>query len=262
MFSIFKYEWKSGWKSLLIWSLVVGTMGIMCIVLFKSMEESIGEMAESFADMGVFSDVFGMNTLSIATMNGYFATEVGTIHALGGSMFAASIATVALSKEEDQHTAEFTYVFPLSRTKIIAMKFVAVICEILCFSIICGLIYEVGFVIVGEGIGSGFLEYMLFQSMMNIEIAAICFVISAFSKKNRVGVGIGVAMLLYAYDIIGRAVPNLKNTLFVTPFSYCNASGIFMGSEKDIVALVLGSAIIIVSIVSSGLIYARRDLAA
>ena len=80
---ILKNEWKSGWKSLLIWAFSVGGMGLICIILYKGMEDS---MAESFATMGTFSDAFGMSTLSIATL--YFATEIGTIHALGSSMFA------------------------------------------------------------------------------------------------------------------------------------------------------------------------------
>lgn len=180
---ILKNEWKSGWKSLLIWALSVGGMGLICIILYKGMEDSMADMAESFATMGTFSDAFGMSTLSIATLKGYFATEIGTIHALGSSMFAASIATVILSKEEDGHTAEYTFTLPVSRGKVIAMKFFAVLLNLICFTFICGMLYEVGFVFLGEtDFGSIFTEYMLFQLMMNIEIAAICFVISAVSK--------------------------------------------------------------------------------
>ena len=101
MVALWKSEWKAGIKSLLIWALSVGGMGLMCILLYKSMEESMAGMADSFASMGAFADAFGMSTLSIATLKGYFATEIGTIHALGSSFFAASIATVILSKEAD-----------------------------------------------------------------------------------------------------------------------------------------------------------------
>ena len=41
MFAIFKNEWKSGFKSLLIWALSVGGMGLICILMSKSMEESM-----------------------------------------------------------------------------------------------------------------------------------------------------------------------------------------------------------------------------
>ena len=254
---ILKNEWKSGWKSLLIWAFSVGGMGLICIILYKGMEDS---MAESFATMGTFSDAFGMSTLSIATL--YFATEIGTIHALGSSMFAASIATVILSKEEDGHTAEYTFTLPVSRGKVIAMKFFAVLLNLICFTLICGMLYEVGFVFLGEtDFGSIFTECMFFQLMMNIEIAAICFVISAVSKKNRLGIGISVAMLLYVYDLMARVVPDLKDAIFISPFSYSNATSIFAGESRDCVALILGTIMIVIMTVGAGMIYAKRDLA-
>ena len=74
---ILKNEWKSGWKSLLIWALSVGGMGLIFIILYKGMEDSMADMAEKFAKMGAFSDAFGMSTLSIATLKGFFAIEVG-----------------------------------------------------------------------------------------------------------------------------------------------------------------------------------------
>ena len=101
------------------------------------MEDSMADMAEKYAKMGAFSDAFGFSTLSIATLKGYFAIEVGQIHALGSSIFAASIATVILSKEEDGHTAEYTFTLPVSRGKVIAMKFLAVLIKLICFTFIC-----------------------------------------------------------------------------------------------------------------------------
>ena len=109
--------------------------------------------------------------------------------------------------------------------------------------------------------GSIFTEYMLFQLMMNIEIAAICFVISAVSKKNRLGIGISVAMLLYVYDLMARVVPDLKDAIFISPFSYSNATSIFAGESRDCVALILGTIMIVIMTVGAGMIYAKRDLA-
>lgn len=262
MFAFLKHEWKSGIKSLLIWAISVGGMGFICILLYKSMEDSMAGMAESFASMGAFSDAFGMNTLSIATLKGYFATEIGTIHALGSSLFAAATATVVLSKEEDGHTAEFTFTLPLSRPKVIAMKFAAVFLTIVCFTAICALFYFVGFLGLGEkNIGSEFVMFMFFQLMMNIEIAAICFVISAVCKKNKLGIGISVAMLLYVYDLMARVVPDLENVMFISPFSYANAPSIFSNADVSVPALSLGAFMIIAMTLSAGMIYTKRDLA-
>lgn len=262
MNALLKYEWKAGIKSLLIWSLAVGVMGMLCIVLYKSMEDSMAGVAESFASMGAFSDAMGMSTLSIATLKGYFATEIGTVHSLGSSLFAASIATIILSKEEDGHTAEFTYTLPVSREKVVAVKFLSVMMHLISFTVICGLLYQVGILLVGEqGLGREYLIFMASQLLMNIEVASVCFLISACSKKNKLGIGIGVAMILYVYDLMARVIPDLKDAIFLSPFSYANATEIFAQTGDHAGALICGGAIILVSAIAAGVIYTRRDLA-
>lgn len=274
MFAYFKNEFSSSLKNLIIWSLAVGGMGLFCILLYQSMEGSMEDIAESMASMGAFSEAFGMSTLSIATLKGYFSTEIGTIHSLGGALFAASVATVVLSKEEDAHTAEYTFTLPLTRGKIITAKLVNVLINLVVFNLICAVLYIIGFSALGENIfgGSGapkdagwfmeFLAFMLFQLMMSVEIAAFCLLISAFSQKNKLGLGISVAMLLYAYDLIARVVPKLKDYIFVSPFSYCNATGILSGADTEIKTVVLAG-ICIVGFSTAGVIhYVRKDLVA
>ena len=94
MITVCRHELKLGFKALLIWSLSVGIMGLLCILMYTSMEGEMADMAESFSKLGAFSDAFGMSTLSIATLGGFFATEVGTVHGLGSAMFAAITAAV------------------------------------------------------------------------------------------------------------------------------------------------------------------------
>lgn len=262
MRALFRYELKSQIRTLLIWAAAVGGMGLACILMFKSMESSIADMAENFASMGGFSEAFGMSTLNIATLPGFFATEVGTIHALGGALFAASIATIILSKEEDGHTAEFTYALPVSRLKVIGLKFVSVFLEILVFSIICTALYCIGFVALGEKeIGKEFFIYMIMQFAMDIEIASGCFLISSISKKNKLGLGISLALVLYLFDLIARAIPNLKKYIFITPFSYSNSSMIFSKGEVEPAAYFIGAIVFIGCVTIATVVYDKRDLA-
>lgn len=262
MLAILRNELKSNLKSLLIWSLAVGGMGLFCILLYQSMEESMADMAEQFSSMGAFSDAFGMSSISIATLEGFFAAEVGTLHAIGGSMFAAMLATIVLSKEEDGHTAEFTYTLPFRRGKIVWVKLLSTILTILLFQVLCAALYAVGFLALGKSFPvREFLLFMLMQFAMNLEIAAICFFISAISKKNRLGLGMAVALFLYAFDLITRAVPEMKDAILLTPFSYCNAASIFSHSEANLASIVLGVIVFAAMNVAAYVTYTRRDLA-
>jgi ABC-2 type transport system permease protein len=71
MGTILKHELKANFKTFLIWCLSVSFMSFMCILMFTSVKESMVDMAESFASMGAFSNAFGMDKLSIATLAGF-----------------------------------------------------------------------------------------------------------------------------------------------------------------------------------------------
>lgn len=262
MISIYKLEVKNSLKTLAIWSLAVGLMGFFCIVLYASMKGDIENMAASFAQMGAFAEAMGLNKLSIATLNGYFATEIGTIHGLGSGLFAAIAATCILSKEEDGHTGEFLFSLPVSRGKVVMAKLVSVITNILVFNLVCMACYLGGFAVLGEEIAlTEFFTFMGMQALMNVEIALICFAISAFCKKNALGVGLGVALICYIYDIIGRAVPTMKDQLVWGPYSYANAAEIFTKTEFSTVALVTGIVMIVICAGVAFWRYLSRDLA-
>lgn len=263
MLTIYQHEMKTYIKSLCIWSICVGGMGLCCILLFSSMQESIDSMAENFASMGAFSDAFGMSQLSIATMPGFYATEVGTIHGLGGAMFAAIISTTMLSKEEDGHTSEFLFSLPVSRRKAVTAKWCAAMVHIILFNIICICIYKLGLVILNEEIpDKEFYLYHIMQILMQLEIAALCYAISACMKKNRLGLGLGIVLLLYAFDLIARAIPDLSDYKIITPFSYANAADVLSTGEIYNEAVVFGIVILVFSVCTSHVVYARRDLAA
>ncbi len=262
MKAIIRQELKLNFKSLLIWALTVGGLGFICTLMYTSMEGDVMEMADSFSQMGAFSDAFGMSTLSIATLAGFFATEVGTVHGLGSAMYAAFFGASMLSKEEDGHTGEYLYSLPVSRGKAVIAKGIAILVNLILFTIICGLFYVMGFAALKEELPakemSRFLCSML---LMNVEVASISYLISATSSKNRIGLGLGVALIVYTYDIMGRVIPDLKDYLFVGPFSFTNASEIFADHDAPEYSLLLAAIITVAALVSTYLYYTRKDLA-
>ena len=262
MFTIYKHEMKDYVKSLLIWAVCVGGMGSMCILLFSSMQESMGDMAENFASMGAFSDAFGMSQLSIATLKGFYATEIGTIHALGGAMFAAVVSANVLSKEEDGHTSEFLFSLPIARGKAVAAKWAAVMSHILLFNLLCVSLYLLGIFVLGEDMpAKAFVLYHVMQFLMQLEIGGICFALSAFQRKNKLGLALGVVLLLYAYDLMARIIPDLSDYKLFSPFSYANAADLLGTGELYVAALILGVVVLAGCIGAAYLTYVKKDLA-
>lgn len=262
MITLLKHEMKMNVKSLFIWALSVGLLGMACTLMYKSMEGQIEEMAKEFAQLGAFSDAFGMNTLSMATVNGFFASEVGAIHGLGSAMFSAVISIIILSKEEDSHTAEFLLTHPIGRATAVTAKLLALIINIVFFTLICEGFYIIGFAGVGGDIPLGDLTVFLsLELLMNLEVMAISFLVSSVSQKNKFGAGLGIALVLYFYDLVARVIPDLEDYAFIGPFSFANASEIFAHNDVGIKAVLVSFIVIILSLAGAFSIYCKRDLA-
>lgn len=262
MRAVFLKELKVNAKQLLIWAFSVGILGFICILMYESMQGDMKEMADMFSNMGAFSDAFGMSTLSIATLKGFFATEVGTVHGLGGGMFAAILAIGIIATEEEHHTGEFLLSLPVSRKKVVFAKGACVLVMLAAFTVICAVLYMIGFAVLKEEIPlKEFLLFMGRQFLMNLEIAGICFFISSLTGKVNMGLGLGLALIFYAFDLMGRVVPDLKDYIFLSPYSYANASEIFAGSGDPAKGIITAFVIIVLSVFAAFSVYDRRDLA-
>ena len=168
-----------------------------------------------------------------------------------------------LSKEEEGHTGEFLFSLPVSRGKVVAAKGITLLANLLIFTLICGIFYGAGFLALGEELPvKELLRFLGCMLLMNIEVTAIAYLISATSAKNRMGLGLGIALIVYVYDIMGRVVPDLKDYLFIGPFSFANASEIFAGYEAPDYSLLLSGIVIIATTTATFLFYTRKDLAA
>ncbi|MBQ6888253.1 MAG: ABC transporter permease subunit [Lachnospiraceae bacterium] len=261
--TLYRHEMKMNLKSLIIWTLCVGGLCFGCILLYTSLEESLQDIADVYSNMGAMSTALGMDKMSLATLTGFYATEIAMMHGLGGAMFAAILGTGMLSKEEAGHTSEFLNVFPIGRKQIIIEKYLALISNILLFNLVCTTMYVVGFVMMGEELmEKEMVLYHLAQFLMQAEIGTVCFMISAFSKKNLMGAGLGIAILMFAADMMCRIIPAIENVKYITPFYYSNGADIFTSGEIDGVMLGIGVLVIVLAFIIAFGKYRKKDLAA
>ncbi|MGN1181068.1 MAG: ABC transporter permease subunit [Suilimivivens sp.] len=259
---LFKHEMKMNRKSLLIWTLCVGLSCFGCILLYTSLEESVKDMAESFSDMGAMSVALGMDKMSLATLRGYYATEIAMMHNLLGAMFAAILGTGFLSKEEAGHTSEFLNTMPIGRKTVVFWKYMAFLCNVLLLNLICTGMYLVGFLMMGEEINGKEMFLFHFAScFMQIEVGTICFMISAFTKRNQTGAGLGIAVFLFASDMMCRIVPAIEDIKYVTPFYFADAADIFTDGKISGLMLTVGAVVTVCCLAAAFLFYERKDLA-
>lgn len=260
--TLYIHEMKMNLKSLIIWTLCVGGLCFGCILLYTSLEDSLQGIAEAYSNMGAMSTALGMDKMSLATLTGFYATEVAMMHGLGGAMFAAILGTGMLSKEEAGHTSEFLNTFPIGRKQVVIEKYTALISNILLFNLVCTVMYVLGFVMMGEELmGKEMALYHLAQFVMQAEIGTVCFIISAFSRKNIMGAGLGIAILMFAADMMCRIIPAIENVKYITPFYYSNGADIFTSGKIDGAMLAIGIGIMVAAFVAALIKYQKKDLA-
>lgn len=262
--TLFKHELKMNIKSCLIWFISIAVLCDGCIFLFPLVKDSMKEMADGYSNMGGFSMAFGLDKLSIATIGGFFATEIGTMYALGVSLFAALLGIGILSKEEYGHTSEFLHTLPLGRKWIITSKLFAVTFLITIFDLLQFFLFMLSFLCIGEKVDlRSIIVYMLVQLLMHLEVAVICFAVSSVSKRNQFGMGLGLTLLLYMFDLISRITDKMENLKYVTPFYYSNSSDVIGNSgEVNGGLIAIACAVLVICITLSYRIYGQKDLAA
>jgi hypothetical protein len=262
--TLYKHELKMNHVSFIVWLTGVLAMSAGCIFLFPLIDDSMADMSEAFASMGGFSAAFGMDKLAITTLEGFFGTEIGTIFGLGSGMYAALLGISALSKEETNHTAEFLHTLTIGRCGILTGKLGAIFTLLALFDAAALGVFKGSAAIIGESLSMKcLLGYIAAQLAAQVEIASVCFALSAFSKRSGMGMGLGIALVLYVLDIAARIAEEADFLKYITPFSYSNATDVFVNKGSiEAVPLCIGAGITLAGLAAAYIVYRKRDIAA
>lgn len=259
--TIFRHELKQGRNSLIIWTAAISFLMLVCVLMYPQMKGEMEDVGEMFSSMGSFTQAFGMDQLNFGTLIGFYGIECGNILGLGGAFFAALCAVAMLAKEEKEHTAEFLLTHPVSRGRVVTEKFAAIIIQIVFLNLIVLAIAAVSVGLIGEEIP--WKEILLLHSayfLLQVEIAGICFGISAFLRRGSLGIGLGLAALLYFVNLIANISESAEFLKYITPFGYAEASDIIASGGLCGKFVLVGAGIFAVGIAAAYVRYLRKDV--
>lgn len=255
------HEIKRNKLALIIWTAVISFMLGICILIYPEMSKEMANISDMFADMGAFTDAFGMDQINFGEFMGYFGIECGNVLGMGGAIFAAILGISALAGEQKNGTAEFLLTHPVSRIRIAAEKLLYVAAQILALNVAVALICTLSILAVGVEANAGqvtliFLAYTVLQ----LEIGAISFCISAFVKNGGFGIGIGVAMLLYFLNIVANISESIEFLKYVTPFAYTDSGYIINNNALEFKYLVIGIIVSAASVAVALWQFKKKDI--
>ncbi|MGN0527348.1 MAG: ABC transporter permease subunit [Acutalibacteraceae bacterium] len=259
--TVVKHELRQGKTSLFIWTVSIGFLLATCVFLFPEMKGQMDGVNNMFASMGSFSEAFGMDRLNFGTLIGFYAVECGNILGLGGAFYASLCAVGILSREEKDKTAEFLLTHPVSRKRIITEKLIAVLIQITAMNIIIYALAAGSVAAISEEIPWKEISLLhLAYYMLQVELAGICFGISAFLRKGSVGIGLGVAAIMYFLNLIANIAEVAECLKYITPFGYCEGADIVSCGSLDSSLVAIGAVIGLGGIIIAYLKYTKKDI--
>lgn len=259
--TVFKHELRQGRSALIIWTAAISFMLGICIVIYPEMSTQMGDISAMFADMGSFSQAFGMDRINFGEFLGFFGVECGNVLGLGGAFFAALLGISALAKEEKEHTAEFLLTHPVSRTRVITEKLCAVIAQIVILNLAVIAVTALSVLIIGEEADiKTFALLFLSFFLMQLEVAAVTFGISAFLRRGSLGIGLGLAAVFYFMNIVANLIDETKFLKYITPFGYTESADIIADGALNGGYLAVGMALAALGIILAFWKYGRKDI--
>ena len=260
--TLMKHELKQGRKSLMIWTAAIGFLLAVCVFMFPEMKGEMGGVSDMFASMGSFTEAFGMDRINFGSLMGFYAVECGNILGLGGAFFAALCGVSILAKEEKEHTAEFLLTHPVSRVHIVAQKLLAVMIQIIVMNVLVCVLSIASIALIGETISwKELLLLHLAFLFLQIEIAGICFGISAFLRRGGLGIGLGIAAVMYFLNLIANISDSAKFLKYITPFGYTEGADIVSNASLDTGLVLLGMLYCVIGVVVAFMKYCKKDIA-
>jgi ABC-2 type transport system permease protein len=261
--NIFLRELRASFRSLLIWSVIVILLTIIGFTKFSAYANNPELLAVLDSMPAVLMDAFNMRAFNLTTLSGFYGVMF-TYYALIVSIAAAMWGSDIISKEERDKTVEFSLTLPVTRSKLITAKTLAVLVD--CIALLS---ITWGITLVSSQAyqpDSGFYPF-LSRSMLGLFILQLIFLsigvfLGCALKQYRRAGSLAIALLLgtYFFSIISSMNEKLEFLKYFSPFKYFDAGALFHEAKFDTLYLALSVLIIVVSMAGAYYTYARRDL--
>lgn len=262
--NIYVHEFKGFSRSVIAWSIAIFAVMLLYMSVFSSFAadaETLNEMMAEFPDELLAA--FGMNGVDLSTVLGYFGITL-LFAQLFVSIQAANYGFGLVSVEERELTADFLLTKPVGRPKILTSKLMAALTGL---AITNAVVWIASFVLIGifrdgRPYDTGILVLLLLTiTFLQLFFLTVSLIISLFTKRIRsvtpysMGLVFGLYVLSAFSSMMGE-MP-IEN---ITPFKHFEANYIVTNGAYDVPLIFLSFALIVISVIGSYILYARRDI--
>lgn len=258
-------ELKREFKNFFIGTAIVVIYIALTMVIFSSMETNIESVTEIWATLPEsFQTALNFGDDSWNTITGFYTTYFVFYIPLIAGGFAVVWGLKMLAKEEQHKTAEFLLTKPISRNRILTSKLGVILTYVLAMNLLGYASGIISCLVVDPdtadiSVISILHLYGLFTCLFFVALGLF---ISTLMKRSRtlVGMGIGIVLGMYLFDMILKISNKAEFLLYLTPFKYLdlnvNAPGYHLEGWRILIPLSVSILLVMVSYLS----YRKRDI--
>lgn len=261
--NIFLREMKANRKALIIWCacmILGGLSGMTKYTVYSSggaSSQALKELPQSMKAL------FGMGTLDVTTMSGFFAFLFLYI-VVAAAIHAALLGSGIVAKEERDKTTEFLMAKPVSRYAVITSKLLASLINILILNLVtfASSILMVAVYNKGKDISDEVALFFLSMFIIQLIFLSLGALISAILKnaKSAGSLASGAVLVAYVITEITNINDNLNILNVFSPFKYFSITRIVSGNGLNPGIVILSLLLVAAFSVSTYFFYAKRDL--
>jgi len=262
--NIFLRELRANLKSLLIWcgaQFFVIYAGMIKYSGFSASDVDIDKMFEALPS-GLRA-VFGIGDVDLTSVDGYYTLFFLFFMLLAG-IHANMLGVILIAKEERDHSADFLFAKPVTRSRVITAKLAAGLVNILLFNALTwgASLYFIALYNNGDPIADKVAILMVALFILQLLFLSVGALFGALLRNAKQASSAGSAFLMGAFFLsIGIDIESRIDFLkYLTPFNYFEAKSLMFGGSFQAWSLILSAVLIAGSTVFTYRQFGRRDL--
>jgi ABC-2 type transport system permease protein len=223
--NLFLKEFKNNIKGTVITSLALVLYTALSLFIYPSMKISILTITDFYYTLPKSLQVF-MNFSQWDNVLGYYITFFVYIIPIITGCYSIILGAKLLSKEEQNKTAEFLFSRPLSRNQIISSKLFTFFIHILGINLLVFItaLFGSGIISDWEFNVKSLIILHTYGYLICLLFGILGFFITVVMKRAKAitGIGIGIVLGTYFFDMMIRIFGKVQFLLYLTPFKYIN----------------------------------------
>lgn len=264
MMNIYLYELKTKLKSILIWSASIAALILVFMSLYQGFAADTALLNKALSQFPKqLLIAFGMADMDFGSILGYFAL-LFSFSQICLAVQAANYGFGLVSVEETEWTADFLLSKPVKRTAIMTGKLLAALSALAVTEVLvcgCSFLFIYAFRGTHEVPLKPLIVLLLTMPVFQLFFLTVGMVISQLVRRMRSITPFSMALVfgLYILNAFGGMLGE-KSLEVISPFQHFAPNYIVKHAAWDMSLVWISMAVILLSGVTSYLLYARRNI--